>query len=87
MEIVLLWLDDLDDLVFYGAGLWTPLRRFCLQVGLAASVSLLASELSAATAHWAPTLAAIAAWAVIVWFAGAAFALSRLLKGARSAFA
>jgi hypothetical protein len=40
MEIVLLWLDELDDLVFAGFSLWARLRRSCLAIGLASAISL-----------------------------------------------
>ena len=36
MEVVLLWLDDLDDLLFSAALGWERLRRVVLQIGLAA---------------------------------------------------
>ena len=38
MEIVLQWLDDIDDLVFAGLFKWTTLRSFCLSAALAAAV-------------------------------------------------
>jgi hypothetical protein len=40
MEIVLLWLDELDDLVFAGFSLWLRLRRLCLGVALVAALAL-----------------------------------------------
>jgi hypothetical protein len=71
MEIVLLWLDDLDDLVFSSALLWERLRRRCLQVGLVAVVSLSLCELSASAAAWTPKLTAVAVSSVGIWFFGA----------------
>jgi len=41
MEIVLQWLDEIDDLVFAGFAFWFRLRRLCLAVALAAAVSIL----------------------------------------------
>jgi hypothetical protein len=38
MEIVLQWLDDIDDLVFAGLFRWTLLRSLCLAAALAAAV-------------------------------------------------
>lgn len=70
MEIVLLWLDDLDDLVFSGASAWETLRRLCLQIGLAAALTLAVCELLASAAAWAPGLAGVAASSVTVWAAG-----------------
>ena len=71
MEVVLLWLDDLDDLVFVLAAVWTRLRRSCLQVGLSAAFLLAACELSMTAAVWSPALAGIAGSSVALWSAGA----------------
>jgi len=40
MEIVLQWLDELDDLVFAGVALWQRLRLASLGTALAAAISL-----------------------------------------------
>ena len=40
MEVVLLWFDELDDLVISGLSLWQGLRRICLALGLIAALSL-----------------------------------------------
>jgi hypothetical protein len=37
MEIVLQWLDELDDLVISGLSLWQGLRRFCLLLAFVAA--------------------------------------------------
>jgi hypothetical protein len=80
MEAVLLWLDDLDDLVFVVVVLWTRLRRLCLQIGLLAAFLLAGCELSLTAADWSPALAGIAGSSVAVWLAGALlFLLSRRL--------
>ena len=71
MEIVLLWLDDLDDLAFVFVAIWARLRRFCLQVGLLAAFLLAGCELSMPAAVWSPALAGIASSSVAVWTAGA----------------
>ena len=84
MEIVLLWLDDLDDLVFCGALAWEPLRRLCLQIGLTASLTLAACELSASAGAWAPQLAAVAASSVSIWLVGALCILVQRLEIGRS---
>ena len=72
MEVVLLWLDDLDDALVFVALIWERLRRAVLQVGLAAAFALAASDLSAIAAEWALTFAWVAATSVCTWFAGAA---------------
>lgn len=75
MEVVLLWLDDLDDLVFVAAAFWTRLRRFCLQIGLFAAFMLAGSELSMMAADWSLAFAGIAGSSVVVWTAGALLVL------------
>jgi hypothetical protein len=72
MEIVLLWLDDLDDLLFTAALVWERLRRRLLQVGLAAACGLAVSDATAVASGWAPILCAIAGASVSGWLLGAA---------------
>jgi CHASE2 domain-containing sensor protein len=72
MEVVLLWLDDLDDILFSVALLWERLRRIVLQIGLAASIALAGSELSAIATQWAPAFSTVAAGSVGAWILGAA---------------
>ena len=71
MEVVLLWLDDLDDALFSVALAWERLRRVVLKIGLTSAVALAASELSAIATHWTPALTYIAASSVAAWIAGA----------------
>jgi CHASE2 domain-containing sensor protein len=71
MEVVLLWLDDLDDVLFSAALVWERLRRVVLQVGLAAAFALAGSELSAIATHWWPAFTGIAAASVGAWLLGA----------------
>jgi CHASE2 domain-containing sensor protein len=70
MEVVLLWLDDLDDALFSMALVWERLRRAVLTVGLASAFAMAASELSAIATQWVPALTYIAATSVAAWFAG-----------------
>jgi len=70
MEVVLLWLDDLDDALFSVALAWERLRRSVLQVGLASAISLAAAELSAIATAWSPALSGVAAVSVIAWLVG-----------------
>lgn len=72
MEIVLLWLDELDDILFSVALVWERLRRVVLQVGLAASFALAGAELSAVATEWAPAFSAVAATSVVAWVLGTA---------------
>lgn len=85
MEIVLLWLDDLDDIVFCCVRSWALLRRLSLQIGMASSVALGGAEL-AARVEWSDALAAVAAASVAVWLCGAACTLAARMKP-RSAIA
>jgi hypothetical protein len=73
MEVVLQWLDELDDCLFAGALLWERLRRGALQVGLSAAVALAGCELFAAgvRAGWVPALAAVALASVGLWLVAA----------------
>jgi len=71
MEVVLLWLDDLDDALFSLALVWERLRRTVLGVGLSSAFALAASDLAAIATQWAPIFSYVAAASVGVWFAGA----------------
>ena len=71
MEVVLLWLDDLDDVLFSVALVWERLRRVVLQIGLAAAFALAGSELSATATHWWLAFTGIAAASVGAWLLGA----------------
>jgi CHASE2 domain-containing sensor protein len=70
MEVVLLWLDDLDDALFSVALAWERLRRGVLQIGLASAIFLAAAELSAIATAWTPAFSGVAAASVVAWFVG-----------------
>jgi CHASE2 domain-containing sensor protein len=70
MEVVLLWLDDLDDALFTMALGWERLRRLVLKVGLASAIALAAAELAAIATQWVPALSLLAAGSVAAWSAG-----------------
>jgi hypothetical protein len=72
VEVVLLWLDDLDDLVFAAALKWESMRRAVLTVGLLAAIAEASCELSMTAIDWTPMLALIAAASVAMWLFGAA---------------
>lgn len=72
MEILLLWLDDLDDALFCVALVWERLRRVVLSIGLSSALALAASELLALATQWAPTFSYVAAASVAAWFGGVA---------------
>ena len=70
MEVVLLWLDDLDDALFSVALAWERLRRGMLKIGLASAISMAVFELSAIATAWTPALSGVAAASVVAWFVG-----------------
>ena len=72
MEVVLLWLDDLDDVLFSVASVWERLRRIVLQIGLAAAFALAGSELAAIATPWWAAFSTVAAASVGAWLLGAA---------------
>jgi len=72
VEVVLLWLDDLDDMVFTLASKWEQLRRAVLGVGFLAAMALACCELSLVATELTPALSVVAGASVAAWFAGAA---------------
>lgn len=73
MEVLLLWLDDLDDIVFTLALRWEELRRAVLKVGLAAALAIATCELSLFATELTPPLSFVAAASVVSWLFGSAF--------------
>lgn len=71
MEVVLLWLDDLDDLVFTTVFVRERLRRWLLQLGLLTALVMAGCELLKAGVSWTPLLASLALACVIGWLASA----------------
>jgi hypothetical protein len=87
VEVVLLWLDDLDDLVFAVALKWEVLRRTVLRVGLLAALAVATCEVSFTATQWTPMLSLVAAASVVMWTFGAALRIAyyrelRLVPGA-----
>lgn len=71
MEVVLQWLDELDDAVFTVVFALLlrrdALRRTALGVAMLSSFGLAGCELAAAPLEWMPCLTAIAAVSLAVW--------------------
>ena len=67
MEDFLLWLDELDDVVFVLASLSFRLRQRCLQIGLTSALTLVGVELVVEAPRWASALASIAGASVALW--------------------
>lgn len=70
MEVLLLWLDDLDDALFCVALAWERLRRLVLQVGLASALVFAVTESAAMATAWTPLFPCVAAASVVAWLAG-----------------
>ena len=70
MEVIVQWLDDLEDLIFALPLAWERLRAWCLQIGLAAALILAAIQLSRVLTAWAPTFAGAALLSVGIWAVG-----------------
>lgn len=84
MEVLLLWLDELDDLVFGLALLAEPLRRAVLQIGF---VAALAIQFSPPPVAYDEVLAGIAVASVLVWLVAAVAHARRGGNDARTAAA
>ena len=67
MEIVLQWLDELDDLVFAGYAVWHRLRRVSLVVALAAAVAVHALPRFGIAAETVMRLLDVSLAALVVW--------------------
>ncbi len=67
MEIILLWLDDLDDLVFAILYAVERLRWPCLEVGLASASGLVVVNFADILVSWAPALFWTAFASVTLW--------------------
>ncbi|HUO67439.1 MAG TPA: hypothetical protein VMV37_07885 [Gammaproteobacteria bacterium] len=79
MEACLLWLDELDDVVFVVASLCYRLRRFYLLIGLLAALTLVGVELVHEAPRWSSALAGVAGASVALWsFVALAFFAQRL---------
>ena len=69
MEIILQWLDDLDDAVFAVVPAVERLRWPCLQIGLAAACGQAAASLAEVPGSLAPALVSVALGSVVLWAA------------------
>jgi len=67
VEVCLLWLDELDDVVFVFASLCHRLRRVYLLIGLVAALTLVGIELVHEAPRWSSALAGIAGASVLLW--------------------
>jgi hypothetical protein len=79
VEVCLLWLDELDDVVFVVASLCYRLRRLYLLIGLVAALTLVGIELAYGAPRWSSALAGVAGASVTLWsFVALAFLAQRL---------
>jgi hypothetical protein len=70
MEIILQWLDDLDDGVFAVVPAVERLRWPCLQIGLAAACGLVVVSFAEILAGLAPALVWVALGSLALWAIG-----------------
>jgi hypothetical protein len=69
MEIILLWIDDLDDLVFSVVYAVERLRWRCLEIGFAAASGLAVVSFADILVSWVPALFWTALVSVMFWVA------------------
>lgn len=69
MEIILQWLDDLDDLAFAVVYAVERLRRPCLEIGVAAACGLVVVSVADSLVNWGPALFWTALASVMLWVA------------------
>ena len=74
MEILVQWLDDIEDLIALLLLSWERLRIRCLQGGLIAALTLLAIEVANVSTALAPTFAVAAIGSVGLWLAALLYA-------------
>lgn len=72
MEIVLQWLDELDDAVFSIVLAWEKLRRRLIALGVGAALGV-AGAAALAWPEWVAALAGVATAALAAVVAGGAF--------------
>ena len=70
MEVVLQWLDDLEDLVFALPLVWERMRFPFLMVGLLAAVSLHAENQWDMGAYWVSGCSVVSICIIVTWLAG-----------------
>jgi len=70
MEIIMQWLDDLDDLAFALIQAAERLRWPCLELGFAAACTLWLAQFADAVGVWVPMLACVALGSLVLWAAG-----------------
>ena len=80
MECFLLWLDDLDDLVFVAAVSWRSASRVGLSAGFVAALMLMPSYGADLGASWAVALGGVAAGSVVAWLTAAVPLVGRPLR-------
>lgn len=67
MEVVLLWLDELEDWILIAPLLWWRLRPCCLAVGLLCALLIPLTGVSPRVAATAVALSVVAAASVALW--------------------
>jgi hypothetical protein len=70
VEIIMQWLDDLDDLVVAIVHMVERLRWPCLQIGFSAACGLVVVSLAQASLAWVSVLTWVALASLALWAAG-----------------
>ena len=73
MEIVLQWLDDLEDLIFALPLVWERIRLPFLMLGLLAAIALHAEDRWEMAGWWVPLCSTTASAIIVGWLTGLAF--------------
>ena len=79
MEVILQWLDELDDLIFVMFIRWRNACRFGLSLGLTAALVLTPASGAQLQAHWVVALSLVALGSVLAWIVAALSLASRSL--------
>jgi hypothetical protein len=70
MEIIMQWLDDLDDLALASVQAVERLRWSCLEVAFGATCGLAVARFANVLGDWVPALAWVAVGSLALWAAG-----------------
>ena len=81
MECVLLWLDELDDLICTVAVTWRSACRLGLTAGFPAALTLMTIYGTELHTRWVIGLSIIAAGSVLAWLSAVLPLVARPLRG------
>lgn len=79
MEVILQWLDDLDDLVCASAQVVERLRWPSLKVAFAAALYLVVAHVAAWPETWGPLAMSVSLCGLMLWGLGSSLAVRQAL--------